>query len=253
MSELLEIRNLSKTYYTKNNELKVLNNINMKVFKGEFLCILGPSGCGKTTLLKHMGGFILPDSGEIVHGNKRVVKPEIERIMVFQEFNQLLPWKTVLENVMFPLKRKKQDLSREERLNITKHFLSLVELGEFENYYPHQLSGGMKQRAAIARALALKPEILLMDEPFGSLDAQTRSQLQSLLIEIWEKTGVTIVFVTHDIQEAILLSNRIAVMDKLPGGIREIADNTIPRPRNPLGGEFIEMQKRVYALLEKKE
>lgn len=253
MTEILDIINLSKTYSFKNNELKVLENVNIKISAREFLCILGPSGCGKTTLLEHIGGFQSTDSGEIIHENKKVLNPEVKRVMVFQDFNQLFPWKTVLENVIFPLKKIKNGLKRKEILESGRRVLSLVKLEDFADYYPHQLSGGMKQRAAIARALALRPEILLMDEPFGSLDAQTRASLQNLLLDIWKDTGVTIIFVTHDIQEAILLSDRIAVMDKLPGRIKQIVENTISRPRNNLSREFIEMYKCVYDLIQNKE
>jgi NitT/TauT family transport system ATP-binding protein len=170
--------------------------------------------------------------------------------MVFQEFDQLFPWRTVLGNVEFALKLK--GLSKEERKSRARQFLSMVGLTGFENAYPHQLSGGMKQRAAIARSLALDPEILLMDEPFGSLDAQTRTILQSELVRIWEEVGSTIIFITHNIQEAILLGDRVLVMSARPGRIKTVIENHLPRPRMPETPEFMELWHELYGMLEVK-
>jgi NitT/TauT family transport system ATP-binding protein len=172
--------------------------------------------------------------------------PDPGRIMVFQDFNQLFPWKTVLENIMFPLKVNKMGDSLKDIKCKAQRYLGMVKLDGFDNYYPHQLSGGMKQKAAIARALALNPEILLMDEPFGSLDAQTRDALQEMLLKIWEDTEITILFVTHDIQEAIILSSRIIIMDGDSGNIKSIIDNTIKRPRTPLSSGFSEIWEKAY-------
>ncbi len=250
MSMILEIKDLSKYFIAENEKLLVLDNINMTVNKGEILCILGPSGCGKSTLLNQIAGFDKPDIGYIKLNKTIISKPELNRIMVFQDLNQLFPWKNVLHNVVFPLKANKIGNSKLERLKKAEKYLSMVKLEDFHNYYPHQLSGGMKQRAAIARALAINPEILLMDEPFGSLDIQIRTSLQKMVIDIWQKTNITVIFVTHDIQEAITLSHRIVVMDKNPGRIKNIINNTLPRPRNSIDSVFSEMYKKVYNLLE---
>ncbi|WP_432407807.1 ABC transporter ATP-binding protein [Wukongibacter sp. M2B1] len=250
MKEILEINNLSKSFEIESGKLLVLDGINMTVKNGEILCIVGPSGCGKSTLLSQIAGFDGPDTGYIKLGKNKISKPGLNRVMVFQDLNQLFPWKTVLENVVFPLKVNKIGNSKHERLEIAQRYLSMVKLEDFYNYYSHKLSGGMKQRVAIARALAINPEILLMDEPFGSLDIQTRTNLQNMLIDIWRKTKVTVIFVTHDIQEAILLSNRIIVMGKSPGNIKKVINNELPRPRNIIDGEFSMLYKEVYNLME---
>lgn len=232
MKDILEIKELGKSYSIKGTDKVLLEDINFSIKKGEFICILGPSGCGKTTLLEMLAGFQQPDRGGVFQEGRRVSKPEASRIMVFQDFNQLFPWKTVRENIMFPLGTLKKSLTDAKKKEMAETALELVNLKGYGGYYPHQLSGGMKQRAAMARALAIEPEILLMDEPFGSLDAQTRSQLQKLLVDIWRDTGVTIVFVTHDIQEAVLLSDRIVIMEDNPGRIKAIVENPIPKPRD---------------------
>lgn len=250
MKTILEIKGLSKSFKNNNKKLLVLDSIDLTVNKGEIFCIIGPSGCGKSTLLNQIAGFDLPDSGYIKLENKLIKKPGLNRIMVFQDLNQLLPWKTVLENVLFPLNIKNIGNSKNGRLEKAKKYLSMVKLNDFYNYYPHQLSGGMKQRVAIARALAINPEIILMDEPFGSLDAQTRINLQNMLIDIWEKTNITIIFVTHDIQEAILLSDSIIVMGKNPSMIKKIIKNELPRPRNTTNNDFTMIYKKIYNLLE---
>lgn len=243
MKTILNIKNLSKSFDVGKEKLLVLKDINMSVNKGEFISIVGPSGCGKSTLLAQIAGFVRSDVGYITLNEKMILKPGLNRIMVFQDLNQLFPWKTVLENVIFPLKVNKIYNSKKERIDRAKRYLSMVKLEDFYNYYPHQLSGGMKQRVAIARALSINPEILIMDEPFGSLDIQTRSNLQNMLIDVWKKTHITVIFVTHDIQEAILLSDRIIVMDKNPGVIKKIINNHLPRPRNSLNNEFIKLLK----------
>lgn len=250
MKIILEIKDLSKSFKIENEKLLVLDDINMAVNKGEMLCIVGPSGCGKSTLLSQIAGFDGHDSGSIKLKNKTISKPELNRVMVFQDLNQLFPWKTVLENTVFPLNVNKIGSLKYERLERAEKYLSMVKLEGFYNYYPHQLSGGMKQRVAIARALAINPEILLMDEPFGSLDIQTRTNLQNILIDIWNKTNITVIFVTHDIQEAILLSDRIIVMEKNPGKIKKIINNELLRPRNTMSNGFTTMYKEIYDLLE---
>lgn len=246
MTELLEIKELSKSFTRDNKEVKVLNKLTFNVNKGEFLSIVGPSGCGKSTLLGLIAGFDKYEEGSITLKGKIISEPGPDRIMVFQDFNQLFPWRTVLENVLFPLKINKKEREIKKRIELAKEFLKMVKLEGFENYYPHEISGGMKQRAAIARALSMKPEILLMDEPFGSLDVQTRSELQSIIIELWKETEATIVFVTHDIEEAVLLSDRIIVMGKSPNSIRDIVVNNLDRPRERLSTSFVEKVKEIY-------
>lgn len=221
---ILEIKNLTKVFIQNGNKLEVHRNLSFGVNKGEFLCILGPSGCGKSTLLKEIAGFEKKDSGYITLNGNEISKTEINRIMVFQDFDQLFPWKTVLQNVIFPLKLNKIGNSNFEKERIARKYLAMVKLEDFCDYYPHQLSGGMKQRVALIRALVIKPEILLMDEPFGSVDAQTRDELQNMLLSIWRRFNVTIIFVTHDIHEAILLSNRIIVMGKGLDNIKKIIE-----------------------------
>lgn len=243
---ILEIKNLSKSFGKASSKSLILKDINFSVNKGEFLCIVGPSGCGKSTLLRQIGSFDAADSGHILLNNKWVTKPQLNRIMVFQDFNQLFPWKTVMENIIFPLKTNNLIKNKKELLEMGEKYLSIVKLEKFSKYYPHQLSGGMKQRIAIARALAINPHILLMDEPFGSLDAQTRSELQDMLLNIWQETNITVIFVTHDIQESILLSDRIVIMGKNPGHIKKIIDNPLPRPRSLENGELSSIYKNIY-------
>jgi NitT/TauT family transport system ATP-binding protein len=247
---ILHINNLSKSFSRNNSKTTVLENISFFVNKGEFICIVGPSGCGKSTLLKQIGSFDIPDKGTIFLNDKTVRKPGLNRIMVFQDFDQLFPWKTVIQNVLFPLQINKISNSRQEQLQTAKKYLSMVNLAEYINYYPHQLSGGMKQRTAIARALAINPDILLMDEPFGSLDAQTRTSLQQMLLTLWNNTNTTIIFVTHDIQEAILLADKIIVMGKNPGHIKKIIENPLSRPRKPVDSNLSDMYNQIYKLLE---
>lgn len=242
----LEIKSIKKSFYKNNVKNTVLKDIRFDVFKGEILCVLGSSGCGKSTLLRQIAGFDTPDVGEILLDGQKIMKPSVKCIMIFQDFQQLFPWKTVLENVMFPLKVLKIGATFEERKTVAKNYLSMVQLDGFDNYYPNQLSGGMKQKAAIARALALKPEVLLMDEPFGSLDAQTRNTFQNILLKIWKSTATTIVFVTHDIQEAILLSDRILILDIEGKNIKNMISNTLPRPRSPGDPGFSEMWNKIY-------
>lgn len=250
LSALLEVKGLEKSFTTEKRSLKVLTHIDLKVHQGDFVCIVGPSGCGKSTLLAQLAGLEKPDSGHIYLNGIEVLKPQTNRIMVFQDFNQLFPWKTVLGNVIFPLKLHQIGGSDRERNALAEEYLSLVKLEDFKDFYPHELSGGMKQRVAIARALAMKSEILLMDEPFGSLDAQSRSELQSMLLEIWEQTRVTILFVTHDIAEALFLSSRIVVMGQAPENIRAILPNNLPRPRSASNLNFGKLYDQIYGMLK---
>ncbi|QNI52753.1 ABC-type transport system/ ATPase component [Synechococcus sp. BIOS-E4-1] len=229
MSNLLEITQLSKFFGDKNSRRCVLSNINLRIQPGEFVCLLGPSGCGKSTLLNAIAGFNRPECGIITVNDKPVSKPGPDRGFVFQK-NSLLPWMTLDQNVGYGLKI--QGLSKEQ-INIkVEHFLDLVGLIGYKKNFPHELSGGMQQRGSIVRALITNPKVLLMDEPFGAVDAQTRIILQEMLLSIWAKVGITIIFVTHDIDEAVLLADRIVVMGVNPGHIKEIFDVSLKRPRS---------------------
>jgi ABC-type nitrate/sulfonate/bicarbonate transport system ATPase subunit len=229
---MLEVRQLSKVFFEQNDPrrpgLVALHNVSFSVRNKEFVCLLGPSGCGKTTLIRIIAGLIRADCGEIRVNGKAVTAPGRDRCMVFQQFG-LLPWRTVLGNVEFGLEI--EGMGRAERQKIAREYLSLVGLSGFEEYYPHQISGGMQQRVGIARALSKKPDILLMDEPFGAVDAQTREQLQEELLKIWNKTDTTVIFVTHSIDESIYLSDRVIIMQSRPGRIKEEVKIDLPRPR----------------------
>ncbi len=203
----------------------VVEDASFSIQQGEKFVIIGPSGCGKTTLLKAIGGFLLPLQGEILLKGQPVKKPGPDRAFVFQDFEQLFAWRTVLGNIVYALQVTKR-VPKHAAIEKARHYLELVQVAAAADKYPHQLSGGMKQRAALARALALEPDILLMDEPFGALDAITRNQLQLELNEIWKRTGVTIVLVTHSIQEAVFLGTHVMVMSSSPALIREIVDTS---------------------------
>lgn len=242
---MLEIKNLTKTYGT-DAAVHVLKNVNLKVDRNEFVCVLGPSGCGKTTLVRCIAGFENYEGCVMVNGKKRQ-KPGTDRIMVFQDFNQLFPWKTVEKNIQYPLKLQ-GIRDREELKRRSQEALSKVKLSGYENYYPYQLSGGMKQRVAIAKALALKPEIILMDEPFAALDAMTRNKLQEELLRISEEEKCTIIFITHNIQEAIVLGTRIIVLAQ-EGDIVVDEKNKIARPVTPASEGYGAAWERLHSAL----
>ena len=231
-NSLVEIQGVSKSFHktVKENttEIRALSDVSLSVRENEFVSIIGPSGCGKTTLLKMIDGLIPYDSGRIVINGKRVTAPGPDRAVVFQSF-ALLPWRTVLANVEFSLELRQ--MSKEKRAKTARDYLQRVGLAEFENHYPHELSGGMQQRAGLARALAVNPAILLMDEPFGAVDAQTRQLLQEELLELWQRERKTVIFVTHSMDEAVYLSDRVVVMTPRPGKVAEILDVPLPRPR----------------------
>lgn len=246
--DFLNIKQLNKNFkQEKNCELTVLENINLKIKEKEFLSFIGPSGCGKSTLLNILAGLTPATSGQVMLKNKIIQKPGSDRVMVFQEA-ALFPWLTVIENVLFGLKIK--DLDKEKAYRKALNQLQAVQLADFKDSYPHQLSGGMKQRVAIARALVLEPEILLMDEPFGALDEQTRLMLHSQLISLWQQTEKTIVFVTHNIREAVKLSDRIIVFGSNPGRIIEEFEIDNPQPRNRENQALVRIENKILKLLE---
>jgi NitT/TauT family transport system ATP-binding protein len=229
---IVEIQGVSKSFHKtikhSSTELKALTDVTLSIRENEFISIIGPSGCGKTTLLKMIDGLLPYDSGEILIKGRKVTAPGPERAVVFQTF-ALLPWRTVLANVEFSLELRR--IPKEERAKTAREYIKRVGLAEFENHYPHELSGGMQQRAGLARALAVNPMILLMDEPFGSVDAQTRQLLQEELLELWQREQKTVLFVTHSMDEAVYLSDRVVVMTPRPGQVAEILDVPLPRPR----------------------
>ncbi len=246
----LKVEGVSLRYQSPNGEtFTALDNVSFEVPDQQFAVIVGPSGCGKSSLLYLTAGLAEPSDGAIYVGGKKVEGPGADRGMVFQSYT-LFPWLTVRENIAFGLKRR--GLPGDEINTIVEFYLNEVGLAKFAKHYPKQLSGGMMQRVAIARALANDPQILLMDEPFGALDSQTRLQMQQLLLQVWGNAKKTVVFVTHDIDEAILLADRIYVMGARPGRIKEVLDVPIDRPRNldvVMEPEFIRMKRRILELL----
>ncbi|HEX3939836.1 MAG TPA: ABC transporter ATP-binding protein [Xanthobacteraceae bacterium] len=229
MAAYIEARNVNLTFRPANRApLRALGNFDIEVEEGEFLSIVGPSGCGKSTFLNILLGLIKPDSGELMMKGKKVAGPSGDRAMVFQEFG-LLPWRTVRHNIELGLELKKMPAAK--RHAVADRLIALVGLAGFENHYPHELSGGMKQRVGLARALATDPDVLLMDEPFAALDAQTRDLMQAELLRIWREARKTVLFVTHQIDEAIYLSDRVMVMSKRPGRAKKTFAIDLPRPR----------------------
>ncbi len=226
---VLEVKGLTKRFESSRGTITALENLSFSVHKREFTCVIGPSGCGKSTLVRILAGLETATSGEVLVEGKSVSGPSSDRGMVFQGYT-LFPWLSVKENVMFGPRVSGASWGSAER--DARQWIDLVGLGKFENAYPHQLSGGMKQRVAIARALANQPRVLFMDEPFGALDAQTRCEMQNYLLDIWKNVDITIVFITHDLDEAVFLSDRILVLDAHPGRFREMVQVPVPRPRH---------------------
>lgn len=242
----ISVTGVSKQYDGEQGVVQALDDINFGVSPGEFVCVVGPSGCGKTTLFRILSGLESPTSGEVVLNDHVVTEPNDNMGIVFQEYH-LFPWQTVAENVAFGLKKSR--LPSNERAERVQHLIDLVGLDGFEDSYPKSLSGGMKQRVALARALAIDPALLLMDEPFGAVDAQTRESLQDELLDIWQETAKTILFVTHDVEEAVRLADRVVVMGKNPGSIREIIEVDLARPRSRADAAFGEYYEQVRELI----
>jgi len=252
--QVLEIRKLGKTYGTGERATHAIADVSFAVEDGEFVCVVGPSGCGKTTLLKCVGGLLSPGSGEVLLRGRKVTSPPEEMALVFQEYGRsLMPWSSVWNNVLLPLRHKK--LAAKERKRLVEEALAAVGLTRFSHHYPWQLSGGMQQRVAIARALAYQPSILLMDEPFASVDAQTRGDLEDLVLQVREEFAVTIVFVTHDIDESVYLSDRVVVLTHAPTEVKEIIAVDLPFPRDQISTkelpEFAHLRGHVYRLIKR--
>jgi len=250
---LLNISNLRKEY-TQNTKKRVLavDEVSFQVGEGEFLSIVGPSGCGKTTLLMCIAGLMTPSGGHVLLNGKEVNSPPKEMVLIFQNYtNSLFPWRTVLGNVLFALEN--MDISKTKKIETAEESLISVGLGDFMRHYPWELSGGMQQRAAIARGLAYGSDIILMDEPFASVDAQTREDLEDLIIAMWERYSKTILFVTHDIDEAVYLSSRVLILSKGPSVVQETIDIDLKRPRNQLETKgdkrFITLRTKIHSII----
>ena len=246
----IEIKNINKSFDGRGKNLSVLEDINLTVNDGELVCLLGPSGCGKTTLLRLIAGLDHPTSGEIIANGELVEKPSGDRAVIFQQYS-LFPWLTVLKNVTFGLEISGG--SKEENIQAAERYLKSVGLLEFKDSYPHELSGGMKQRVAIIRSLLNHSPILLMDEPFSALDMQNRHKLQEQLIGVWKRFENTIIFVTHDVDEAVYLADKIVLLDKNPGKIAEVIEVDLERPRKRDSQEFLKIQESIVDKLDMEE
>ena len=248
MKPILTLDRVSKSYQGVNGaRIRALQNANLSIATGEFVCLVGRSGCGKTTTLRLIAGLDKACSGEIRLNGRPIKGPSPRRCVVFQKYT-LFPWRTVLSNIAFGLEHR--GIPRRRRREIAARYLALVGLNVCARAYPYELSGGMQQRVAVARALAADPEILLMDEPFGALDAQTRNVLQDELVKIWREDRKTILFVTHSITEALYLADRIVVMQSAPGRIQSVLSNDLPRPRKKSSSEFRGLYEKMCNLLE---
>ena len=248
----VQIKAVEKIYEGRNGKTVALNGVNMDIYDNEFICVVGPSGCGKSTLLNIIAGLHEASSGEVLVDGVKVEGTGVDRGVVFQQY-ALFPWLTVKKNVMFGLKLKK-GLTDAQREEIAMKYIKMVGLEKFVDAYPKELSGGMKQRVAIARAYAVNPSLLLMDEPFGALDAQTRTQLQTELLKTWEEEKKTCFFITHDVEEAILLATKVIVMSARPGRIKEIIDIDIPYPRgqeSKMLPRFTELKNYIWNMVYK--
>jgi len=247
----VSIANVGKAFPKEDGTAtQALEGVNLEIRDEEFVCLVGPSGCGKTTLLRIIAGLETPTTGSVTVDGRTVTGPDPKRGMVFQEYS-LFPWLKVIDNVAFGQKMK--GVGKEERRKAADHYLAMVGLSQFRDAYPYELSGGMRQRVAIARALANNPDVLLMDEPFGALDAQTRNHMQKELLSLWEQTQKTIVFVTHSVDEAVYLSDRIVVLSPRPGSVREVITIPWSRPRDRTSAEFAEVRRRVLRMIDESE
>ncbi|MDK2974290.1 MAG: sulfonate transport system ATP-binding protein [Methanofollis sp.] len=247
----LKVEHINKSFVTnKGEQVDAIGDVSFTIQDKEFICIVGPSGCGKTTLLRIIAGLDVPSGGKAELGGKEIVGPSPKMAMIFQEYS-LYPWRTILDNIAFGL--EVQGVETDARYATARKYLKLIGLCEFETSYPYELSGGMRQRVAVARALAVDPEVLLMDEPFGALDAQTRNAMQTELLQIWEKTRKTVLFVTHSVDEAVFLADRIFVLSNRPSKIRETIDVPLPRPRDRTSVEFAQVRKHVLSLIQNTE
>ena len=245
---LLEVDGVTLQYKTREHLVTATYRVGFRVYRGDRFVLLGPSGCGKSTLLKGVGGFLKPVEGSIRLNGRPVERPGPDRMMVFQEFDQLLPWKTVQQNVMFPLLTGGR-CGTKEAAERARAYIDKVKLSEFRDIYPHMLSGGMKQRVAIARAMAMEPEILLMDEPFAALDALTRHKMQEELLQLWSDIRFTVLFVTHSIEEAIIVGNRILVLSPHPGQVKAELNSETHDHANAGDAAFLALQQRIHQML----
>ena len=246
---MINVSNVTISFEEENQTHVILDDVSLNIEKGEFICLLGPSGCGKSTLLNAMAGFLKPTSGEIKIENQIVQKPSMKYVTIFQNYG-LLPWRTVQKNVELGLETQKY--SKEKKAQIASHYLKMVGLEHAAKKRPAQLSGGMQQRVAIARALAVEPDILFMDEPFGALDAITRMKLQTDILEIAQDTKKTVVFVTHDIEEAVFLADRIVIMSANPGRIKALLTVQLPKHRDRTSNDFLMIRDKVYEIFNMK-
>jgi NitT/TauT family transport system ATP-binding protein len=247
----IELHNITLEYDSVENPVTALRDVSFSVEPAEFLCVVGQSGCGKTTMLNIAAGFLKPTKGEVVIGGRAVTGKGLDRGVVFQDFAQLFPWRTAQRNVEFGLEMK--GVAKQEREEIALRFLKLVNLEKFARSYPHELSGGMQQRVAIARALAYNPAVLLMDEPFAALDALTREEMQRFLVDVWKETKKTVIYVTHNVAEAVYLADRVIVFSPHPGTVKAQVKISLPRPRDTLSVEFLEYQKEIVGhIVERK-
>ena len=246
---MIDVSNVTISFEEENQTHVILDDVSLNIEKGDFICLLGPSGCGKSTLLNAMAGFLKPTSGEIKIENQIVQKPSMKYVTIFQNYG-LLPWRTVQKNVELGLETQKY--SKEKKAQIASHYLKMVGLEHAAKKRPAQLSGGMQQRVAIARALAVEPDILFMDEPFGALDAITRMKLQTDILEIAQDTKKTVVFVTHDIEEAVFLADRIVIMSANPGRIKALLTVQLPKHRDRTSNDFLMIRDKVYEIFNMK-
>jgi NitT/TauT family transport system ATP-binding protein len=250
---MLKVTHLRKVYGSGDTATEAIADLSFEVKKGEFVCIVGPSGAGKTTLLKSISGLMAPTSGDVELVGEKVSGPPEQMALVFQDYSRsLYPWMKVGENVAFPLRRRK--MSKAERKEAVEHAVESVGLAEAFDKYPWQLSGGMQQRVAIARGLAYQPEILLMDEPFASVDAQTRADLEDLVLNVRHEYGVTVLFVTHDIDESVYMGDRVVILTPRPSRVQEVLDVDLPRPRDQVATkempEFAHLRAHVYRAIK---